>query len=479
MAPVGVEKKLLLGPEGNGTPGAGDLPSEEDEGQNLWSSILSEVSTRSRSKLPAGKNILVFGEDGSGKTTLLAKLQGAEHSKKGRGLEYLYLNIHDEDRDDHTRCNVWILDGDLYHKGLLKFAVSAETLQETLVIFVADMSRPWTVMESLQKWASVLREHIDKMKIPPEEMRDMEQKFVKDFQEYVEPEEGYQGSPQRRGPLASAQDGEHVTLPLGDNMLTHNLGIPVLVVCTKCDAVSVLEKEHDYREEHFDFIQSHIRKFCLQYGAALIYTSVKEEKNLDLLYKYIVHKTYGFHFTTPALVVEKDAVFIPAGWDNEKKIAILHENFTTVKPDDPYEDFIVKPPVRKLVHDKELAAEDEQVFLMKQQESPARGPTGSPRTQGRAGPTNVPSASPITSVKKPDPNIKNNAASEGVLASFFNSLLSKKTGSPGSPGAGGVQGTAKKSGQKTVLTNVQEELDRMTRKPDSVVTANSSTENEA
>ncbi|NWH27952.1 DC1L2 protein, partial [Grus americana] len=96
----------------------------------------------------------------------------------------------------------------------------------------------------------------------------------------------------------------------------------------------------------------------------------------------------------------------PAGWDNEKKIAILHENFITVKPEDAYEDFIVKPPVRKLVHDKELAAEDEQVFLMKQQESPARGPAGSPRTQGRAGPANVPSASPITSVKKPDPNIK-------------------------------------------------------------------------
>ncbi|KAM9374167.1 cytoplasmic dynein 1 light intermediate chain 2 isoform 2-T2 [Phaethornis superciliosus] len=410
MAPVLVEKKLL-GPDG---PGGSELPSEEEEGQNLWSSILSEVSTRSRSKLPSGKNILVFGDDGSGKTTLMAKIQGAEHGKKGRGLEYLYLNIHDEDRD-----------------------------------------------------------------------------VIKEFQEYVEPEEGYQGSPQRRGP--SGQEDEHVSLPLGENVLTHNFGIPVLVVCTKCDAVSVLEKEHDYREEHFDFIQSHIRRFCLQYGAALIYTSVKEEKNLDLLYKYIVHKTYGFQFTTPALVVEKDAVFIPAGWDNEKKIAILHENFTTVKPEDAYEDFIVKPPVRKLVHDKELAAEDEQVFLMKQQsflakqpatptrasESPARGPAGSPRTQGRAGPANVPSASPITPVKKPDPNIKNNAASEGVLASFFNSLLSKKTGSPGSPGAGGVQSTAKKSGQKTVLTNVQEELDRMTRKPDSMVTTNSPTENEA
>lgn len=119
----------------------------------------------------------------------------------------------------------------------------------------------------------------------------------------------------------------------------------------QCDAVSVLEKEHDYRDEHFDFIQSHIRRFSLQCilwivprplvsrrptsygwtqqfpvfsqkkvcqlpwreltdGAGLIYTSVKEEKNLDLLYKYIVHKMYEFQFTTSALVVEKDAVFM-------------------------------------------------------------------------------------------------------------------------------------------------------------------------
>lgn len=42
--------------------------------------------------------------------------------------------------------------------------------------------------------------------------------------------------------------------------------------------------------------------------------------------------------------------FRPAGWDNEKKIAILHENFTTVKPEDAYEDFIIKPPVRKVPH---------------------------------------------------------------------------------------------------------------------------------
>ncbi|XP_034738076.1 cytoplasmic dynein 1 light intermediate chain 2 isoform X1 [Etheostoma cragini] len=485
MAPV-LEKQLP------GAAGAGDNNNEEEEGQNLWTSILSEVSTRSSSKLPSGKNILIFGEDGSGKTALMSKLQGADHNKRGRGLEYLYLNVHDEDRDDLTRCNVWILDGDLYHKGLLKFAVSAQSLPDCLAVFVADMSRPWTIMESLQKWASVLRDHVDKLKIPPEDMREMEQKMAKAFQEYTEPEDASPSSPQRRAPTAG--EDEAVVLPLGDNTLTHNLGIPVLIVCTKCDAVGVLEKEHDYREEHFDFIQSHIRQFCLQYGAGLIYTSVKEEKNLDLLYKYIVHKIYEFQFTTPALVVEKDAVFIPSGWDNEKKIGILHENLTTVRPESPFEDFITKPPVRKLVHDKEINAEDEQVFLMKQQsllakqpatptrgatESPGRTASGSPRPAGRAGQPNVTSSSPMTAVKKPDPNMKAGAANEGVLANFFNSLLSKKTGAPGSPGSpgsgavgAGVQGSAKKTGQKPGLNDVQAELDRMTHKQDSMVSAN-------
>ncbi|XP_064025676.1 cytoplasmic dynein 1 light intermediate chain 1 [Pogoniulus pusillus] len=484
---------------------------DEDDGQNLWSCILSEVSTRSRSKLPSGKNVLLLGEDGAGKTSLIGKIQGIEEYKKGRGMEYLYLNVHDEDRDDQTRCNVWILDGDLYHKGLLKFAMDASSLKDTLIMLVVDMSRPWTALDSLQKWASVVREHIDKLKIPPEEMKEMEQKLVRDFQEYIEPGEDFPASPQRRNTSLQEDKDDSVILPLGADTLTCNLGIPVVVVCTKCDAISILEKEHDYRDEHFDFIQSHIRQFCLQYGAALIYTSVKENKNIDLVYKYIVQKLYGFPFNVPAVVVEKDAVFIPAGWDNDKKIGILHENFQTLKAEDSFEDIITKPPVRKFVHEKEIVAEDDQVFLMKQQsqlakqpptaagrpvDSSPRVPGGSPRTPNRSVTSNVASVTPIpTGSKKIDPNMKAGATSEGVLANFFNSLLSKKTGSPGgpggvggSPGGGGAGGagsnlppSAKKSGQKPVLTDVQAELDRMSRKPEMVspTTPTSPTEGEA
>ena len=76
------------------------------------------------------------------------------------------------------------------------------------------------------------------------------------------------------------------------------------------DFMADLERDYDYKEEHFDFIQQSIRSFCLQFGAALFYASVKEDKNCDLLYKYLVHRIYRFPFKTPALVVEKDAVFM-------------------------------------------------------------------------------------------------------------------------------------------------------------------------
>lgn len=56
---------------------------------------------------------------------------------------------------------------------------------------------------------------------------------IKQFQEYTEPG-SEDGAPQRR-----AEDEESVLLPLGDGTLTQNLGIPVVVVCTKVDTYRI------------------------------------------------------------------------------------------------------------------------------------------------------------------------------------------------------------------------------------------------
>lgn len=75
---------------------------------------------------------------------------------------------------DHTRCNAWVLDGDLYHKGLQGVAVPVDSISNTVLLITVDMSRPWNALDSLQKWAAVAREHIDKLRVAPETLRELE-----------------------------------------------------------------------------------------------------------------------------------------------------------------------------------------------------------------------------------------------------------------------------------------------------------------
>ena len=77
---------------------------------------------------------------------------------------------------DQTRLGVWILDGDSYHANLLSFAQSTENFEDSLVVLVASMSAPWSIMESLQRWTEVLNNHINRLRIPPEKMQLCEEK---------------------------------------------------------------------------------------------------------------------------------------------------------------------------------------------------------------------------------------------------------------------------------------------------------------
>lgn len=405
-----------------------------EENTNLWQSILNDVQKHGNPKLNPNKQIVVLGDNESGKTTMVAKLQGIENSSKGSGLEYAYINVRDDYRDDHTRLSVWVLDGDPAHTDLLRFALNEETFQDTLIILTVAMTTPWGVLEQLQHWASVLADHLDKLKLDIDLRQSRRQLMIKKWLEYIEPgDELEPASPMKRSSRNLGEDDteELDSSALPESTLTTNLGLDVVVVVTKTDYIQTLEKEHDYRDEHLDFMQQWIRKFSLQHGAALFYTSAKEDKNCDLLYKYLTHRIYGFPFHTPALVVEKDAVFIPAGWDNMKKISILYENMHSCKPDDYYRDVIVQPTTRKAVNrETELVAEDEQGFLARLQQI-SFGGAAAPGTRLGESPRPNPIGGIQASPRKPDCNkVVGSPGGEGVLANFFNSLLHKKTGSP-------------------------------------------------
>ncbi|XP_037302893.1 cytoplasmic dynein 1 light intermediate chain 2-like [Manduca sexta] len=298
---------------------------------------------------------------------------------------------------------------------------------------------------------------------------------VQKWQRYTEPGDELEptaSSPMKRSSRNLSDDlenGDDDDSPLPEAVLTTNLGLDIVVVVTKTDYMSTLEKEQDYRDEHFDFMQQWVRRFCLQYGAALFYTSAKEDKNCDLLYKYLTHRIYALPFRTPALIVEKDAVLIPAGWDSMKKISILYENMQSCKPDDYYRDIIVQPATRKSggSREAEVQAEDEQAFLQRQLAALQAG-APAPRAD-----------SPLRTAQRTTQQLDGakigmgpgTPGNEGVLANFFNSLLYKKTGSPGArPDAG--------AGAAAARSDAAAELDRLTRtkRPPPPIDLNSSSD---
>ena len=126
---------------------------------------------------------------------------GSAEVKKGHAMEYSYIDVYDEDRDgnlniinkswhlltefwfsvffslsslDSTRLNVWIMDGDVTYKNLLKFAITKTSAKDATVIVIVDMSKPWSIMDTLHSWIHVLREHIHSLNLSPKELNNME-----------------------------------------------------------------------------------------------------------------------------------------------------------------------------------------------------------------------------------------------------------------------------------------------------------------
>lgn len=134
-------------------------------------------------------------------------------------------------------------------------------------------------------------------------------------------------------------------LPLPEGCLKVNLGVPILVIVNKVDLLLHGDKK-SYLQENFDFIQKHVREYALQYGASVIFTSAKGNRNLNVTYQYILHRLYDFDFPHKPEVIERENLFIPSGFDTPNLIQGLVKDSILVGPSgDPllYEEVITIP----------------------------------------------------------------------------------------------------------------------------------------
>ncbi|CAG8513588.1 12728_t:CDS:2 [Racocetra fulgida] len=334
----------------NQAPNNNGLASDQQE--DIWTSILKGLElTASSVKLKGHVLCCLFkGDRESGKSTLIRHLKGEKdeeiyevnNASKGTdanaeesenynqkhhsdlALSYTFTEVKDDDAEGSQEA----------YQSLLHFALNSTTLPDSLVVIVLDWARPWTFVETLQRWIKFIEVGIERVKkegsvgakddwtkgkAVVEEMQEILERFIKNYANELD-------TSTASGTVPASSEEDEVALPLGPGVLTTNLAVPLVV----SDNVTTLEKQMDYKEEQFDYIQ--------QNGASLFYTTTRDPKTFENLRQYILHRLLGsksssndaksiYSFNVKPNYVERDTVLVPTGWDSWNLIKCLRDGF--------------------------------------------------------------------------------------------------------------------------------------------------------
>ena len=164
------------------------------EGSNIWQEILSESVTKKDNE---ETNIFVFGDKSSGKKSLI-RVMNKEFSseydyKKSFTIEedalkyglinYSHLTVkknYDDDSDTINKVGVWIMN-ELIDKDTFLTLIKPKDMMNCVCLVVVDYSRPWTIEQSLKKWADFIYEVFAKLilKYPFETQKEIRKKSKK------------------------------------------------------------------------------------------------------------------------------------------------------------------------------------------------------------------------------------------------------------------------------------------------------------
>ncbi|GAA5891896.1 hypothetical protein JCM8208_002927 [Rhodotorula glutinis] len=357
------------------------LPGDGD----LWSNILDSVKG---SRSTPSKPCFVLGAPHSGKSTLVDRLRsptgepsssssntalkgkesalnGVQQQQLDLGMSYDVIDVRDEGYDGDTlaRLSVFQLSSPLPpFPSLLSLAL----VRDSLVLICLDWERPWEFVRQLEQWVILLDELLGRAGKDKEgDQVDGRERLEAYIRSYAEPP-----APGSTAPTASSSSAAAALVdldsPLPPGTLTDNLGVGIVFVCTKADQMNSLERDREFSEEQFDFVQQTLRTIALRYGAAVFYTAQTLPSSYAKLRQYIVHRLFSsspsstslappssaaqptspssavtstrsassapstaasFPFPHRANVVDREAVLVPAGWDSWGKIRILRERF--------------------------------------------------------------------------------------------------------------------------------------------------------
>ena len=292
--------------------------------RNTWQDLLEKSASIGWGTAKVGTSTLVVvGDKQSGKSSVLNKFANRVMDTKNSSeyiLDFSYINATNRfnlDKDDIiSRMKVWQLD-DRNHWGLLAKLLNPTELNNAAFVVTVDLSKPWDIVSSLEKWIDVLKQVIEKV-LSPEQLKEMKKKISQDLQTYVE------SSSEKKNEGESEITGEEKKAIVIDEAIPKvNLGIPLIIVGTKADYYSrVLAKSH--ADEKFEHVVRRLRAIALDHGAGLVFTSAGEGSSIQTLQDYVYTRALGLNQPHPPKVIgvaDDCGIFVPAGFDNATLLA--------------------------------------------------------------------------------------------------------------------------------------------------------------
>jgi len=352
---------------------------------NMWQEILREAMPK---KQIENTNVFVFGDKSTGKRSLFnvmnrsiftdgddsykRLLQIDEESSRFGLLDYTYINIKDNSEDYPEvigKLSVWIMNDFIDKDKILAF-LKPEDIIHGICLIMVDLSRPWLLKQSLEKWIKFVQEVFAQLisKLPDDKQEEVKQNVIDKIKLYKEPEIDEQGKYIKKK-MEEEEKKKLLNTPLKEGVLNTNCGIPIVFVINKSDVVTQSSEKKTF-EKNSEFILSHVRAMALEYGATIVYTSGKASFNVNLLYDYICHILFNFDLIHKPNLADKEAYFIPAGYDS----STLLESNKTFKDylDQKYEETI-PPIVSKVAQEEDIQCEDTNTFFESLKKSGMKG----------------------------------------------------------------------------------------------------------
>lgn len=191
---------------------------------------------------------------------------------------------------------------------------SIEALRDSLFLITLDWEAPWTFLSQLIEWLDVVREIVEdgaganrgnwsRERVIWDEMKESLEASIRAYADPSGPagaamEAGGDDDDVGNTSTASAilavtnpaaMGGDEVS-PLPEGCLSHNFGVPLVIVCTKADTIAQLERERNFKEEQFDYIQQVLRTICLKCEFNRQFPRVPFETVTDLIALLLLYR---------------------------------------------------------------------------------------------------------------------------------------------------------------------------------------------